>query len=364
MGRSAPLEQPPAEAGELLVPLTFELSPIRQLLLADLDDDPVYATLEPQLIEDPAGDLLILLAYRHDGLVELYVPAGRDLDPLGYTGLHEGLGGSFEARSEQARFDVTADGLQLDVVLTADNGRRFDLHLHERLPGPRDRIPILAPVGGSFEAPEFFPFLWLPGLSFLPVRHCEVEVRIDGQARSITRLPVPLGGRRCLMARYDPEVQVCLLNPDHVQVPPRVPARVTSAPPPTGVEVVQTDAGLAVAGIRVGRGGHTCAVRLEPPLPDLRELPVDTRRSGSILLQADGVTELRGRYGYRRTADQVELVVGGFGPWRTRSRRPVPAALFRLPLFRRWPATYRWRGRLELTGTDTRFITSRWSRRA
>jgi hypothetical protein len=354
--------EPPTEAGELLVPIILQLAPIRRLLVIDIEGDPTYRTLEPQLLDDAAGDLVLLLAYRHDEHLEVYAPTGRDVDPAGYTGLGKGLEGIHHGEFEQGRFEVTGDGLKLDLAVTASNGRRFDLHLHEHLTGPRDRIPTLAPVGGSFDTPEFFPFLWLPGLSFVPVQHTQVDVRVDGASRSIPRLPVPLGGRRCLMARYDPDVQVCQVNPDSVHVPTRVPAQPTPGPRVPGADVVETDDGYGIAAVRVGRDGHTCAALLDPPLPDLQALPVPARRSGAILLQADDSTELRGRYELTRTEGRVDLLIEGFGPWRTRTRRPLLAVLFRLPVFRRWPTTYRWQATLDLTATAQQPLISRWSR--
>jgi len=43
----------------------------------------------------------------------------------------------------------------------------------------------------STHAPSFFPFIWLPGMSFVPVQGTEVEVRVDGQARTIPRPTLP-----------------------------------------------------------------------------------------------------------------------------------------------------------------------------
>lgn len=164
------------------------------------------------------------------------------------------------------------------------------------------------------------------------------------------------------MVRYDPDVLVCQLNPDSIRVPSRVPAHLAYGPRTPGVEIVETASGYGIAAVRVGRGGHTCAARLDPPLPDLRSLPADARRWGSILLQADHATELRGRYELTRAGDRVDLVIEGFGPWRTRLRRPLLALLFRLPVFRRWPTTYRWQATLDLAATPEHHLTSRWTR--
>lgn len=354
----------PTAAHELLVPITLQRSPVRRLLIIDVADDPTYRTLEPQVLDGPDGEVIVLLAYGHDGFVELYVPSGYEADPSGYDGLGKGLRGIYPESFEHARFEVADDGLKLDLALGASNGRRFDLQLSEHLVGPRDRFPALAPVGGGFETPAFFPFVWLPGLSFLPVRGTNVQVRVDAQLRTVPRLPLPVGGRRCLMARYDPDVMVCEINPDHVEVAARVPVPPADASPGSEVEVVEVDGGHGIAALRVERGDHTCVLRLDPPLPDLRALPVPANGQGTLLVQADHITQLRARYAFTRREDRVELVIEDFGPWRTRLRRPLLAVLFRLPVFRHWPTTYRWQATLELDASPEARLSSRWQRRS
>jgi hypothetical protein len=152
----------PPGSDDVLVPMALELAPIRGLMIIDVTDDPTYRTIEPQILDAPGGVGLVLLAYRHDGHVELYAEPHVPVDPSGYGGLGRGLLGIHRAAFDPARFEVTDGGLRLDLAFTAPNGRRFDLHIHEHLDGGRDLIPVLAPVGGTFEAPEFFTFPWLP----------------------------------------------------------------------------------------------------------------------------------------------------------------------------------------------------------
>jgi hypothetical protein len=342
-------------------PLTLQLSPLRGLLIMDLADDPIYRTLEPQVIEEADGVGLTLLAWRHDGQVELYAEEHLQVDESGYDGLEQGLAGIHRTTFDPARFEITDDGLKLDISLSA-NGRRFDLHLHEHLRGRRDHFPLLAPVGGSFNAPAFFPFLWLPTISFLPVRRTEVSVRVDGQPRTISRLPLPIGGRRCLMARYDLDAMVCQLNPSWATDPSQMPAGTKAPSPHDGRDVVDMDGKPSLAGQHVRRGAHICAVRLDPPLPDPATVPLSTRLQGSVQLQADGASQIQGRYELERTEEQVTLVIDRIGPWRSRQRRPLLALLFRVPLFRRWPTTYRWEATLDLTASPEPAWTSRWSR--
>jgi hypothetical protein len=359
----SPAARGASPAEEMLVPFSLELSPIRRLLVVDLEDDPTYRGLEPQVIENPdATTGLVLLAYRHDDQVELYAEPTVAVDPSGYDGLGGGLTAIHRTTMEPARFEVTTEGLQVDLAFSASNGRTIDLRLHEHLSGERDDVRALAPVGGAFDSPAFFPFVWLPSLSFVPLRGTEASVHVDGEERTIGRLPLPIGGRRCLMARYDPEVMVCQVNPTwitEVALAAAPGARTPGAVAP-GVEIAEVDGSPGLAGVSVRRDRHTCALRLDPPVPDLQRLPPGTRGEGSVTIQADGVTELRGRYRFVRRADRAEVAIDRIGPWRTRQRRPLLAVLFRLPVFRGWPRTYRWQATLGLTDVPT--LRSRWIR--
>lgn len=343
-------------------PVALELSSLRGSLIIDLADDPTYRTLEPQLLNGDDGVGLTLLAYRRDGRVELYAEEHLQVDPSGYDGLEQGPAGIQRTTFDPARFEVTGDGLKLDIALVAPNGHRFELHIHEHLKGRRDHFALLAPVGGVFESPAFFPFLWLPTMSFVPVRRTEVALRVDGQPRTISRLPLPIGGRRCLMARYDLDAMVCQVNPTWVTDLSQNPVPGPQPSPHDGREVVDMDGQPGLAGLQVRRGAHSCAVRLDPPLPDTATVPPSTRLQGSVKLQADGATELQGHDELERAGERVLLVMDRIGPWRTRQRRPLLGVLFRLPIFRRWPTTYRWEATLDLAATSGSAWSSRWSR--
>ena len=348
---------------ELLVPVSVELAPIRQLLVIDINDDPTYRGLEPQVLEQPDGTSgLVLLAYRHDDQVELYADVGVKVDAAGYDGLGQGLTDIYRTAFAPARYEVTTSGLQVDIAFNAPNGRSIELHLHEHLPRGRDDFTALAPVGGAFTNPEFFPFLWLPSLSFVPVRGTQVSVRIDGEDRTIARLPVPVGGRRCLMARYDPHIMVCQVNPNSNAHAFGVSADGVreSGSTPLDVDVCDVDGRPAVSAVSVRRGQHVCAVRLDPPLPDLRRLPEGTPVEGAIVLEADSVAQVQGSYRIARRDGRIDMVIDRIGPWRTRQRRPLLAFLFRIPTFRRWPTTYRWEATIELT--DPPSLRSHWLR--
>ena len=67
--RGTPVDpvEPPPETDELLMPITLELSPIRQLLIIDITGDPTYCTLEPQVLRGGPGlDAVHMAVTVHD----------------------------------------------------------------------------------------------------------------------------------------------------------------------------------------------------------------------------------------------------------------------------------------------------------
>lgn len=372
---------------QLLIPFALERAPIRRLLVIDIAHDPILRAIEPQLLElDDGTTTVVVIAYRRDGYVELYSQHGVKVDPSGYR-LDRGLLGPYSTSFEHATFAVTPAGLQLDVVFTAVDGRKIELHIHENLPDGRDHFPALAPVGGSFNTPEFFPLFWLPAMSFLPVHCTDTNVRIEGLPRAIRRLPIPFGGRRCLFARYDPDVAIWQVNPSRISQSARVfcTDAATQVLGNMEVDVAGSGEDLAIETIRVRDGVHTSSIAFEPGLPDLARLPDSRLPCGTAAFSAGGVVQLHADYAIRRTGGHVELSLDNVSPWRSHARRPLLALLFRLPLFRRWPTTYTWHATLDLAdahltaacrldpilnqmqvavGTSCRATTSRMQRRS
>ena len=106
-------------------------------------------------------------------------------------------------------------------------------------------------------------------------------------------------------------------------------------------------------------GGGTVRLAFRPPLPDLTALPGGARRDGSWSVSA-GVARLTGgRWFTERDGDQVRAGLDVTEHWRPR-RLPLlmRAVTTVVPVFRRWPVTYRWRAVLGPSGE----ITGGWTR--
>ena len=96
--------------------------------------------------------------------------------------------------------------------------------------------------------------------------------------------------------------------------------------------------------------GGTVRLAFDPPLPDLTALPDGARRDGSWSVSADGVRLTGGRWFVERDGDQVQAGLDVTEHWRPR-RLPLVMRVVTtvVPVFRRWPTTYRWRAVLPAT---------------
>ncbi|HKF31290.1 MAG TPA: hypothetical protein VKB37_02855 [Jatrophihabitantaceae bacterium] len=103
----------------------------------------------------------------------------------------------------------------------------------------------------------------------------------------------------------------------------------------------------------VGDSGNV-RLAFDPALPDLTALPDGARRDGSWSVSADAVRLTGGRWFVERDGDQVQAGLDVTEHWRPR-RLPLVMRVVTtvVPVFRRWPTTYRWRAVLGPGGQTT-----------
>ena len=109
------------------------------------------------------------------------------------------------------------------------------------------------------------------------------------------------------------------------------------------------------------QGGHRARVVLDPALPDLRELPDGAVEKGHWHVVVDGARLTGGAWSAERSGDQVRLGLDVTERWRP-GRLPwlMRVVTTVVPVFRRWPTTYRWRAVVQLGSAPT--LSSGWER--
>jgi hypothetical protein len=180
--------------------------------------------------------------------------------------------------------------------------------------------------------------VWLPAFDVVRTgRHPPVP-RVGGAGLKVGRLPGE-GLHRRRLIKYAAPVALIQVLPD-----PRSGGPADAQPLGTAPD------GVAEA---VGDSG-TVRLAFDPALPDLTALPDGARRDGSWSVSADAVRLTGGRWFVERDGDQVQAGLDVTEHWRPR-RLPLVMRVVTtvVPVFRRWPTTYRWRAVLGPGGQTT-----------
>lgn len=356
--------------GGLLCPFHLDVSRIGCLLNAELADDPVYDGFEVQGYDDEVHGrgVLVFLSRRETRLVDYYVTPGLTVDRGSFV-LGAGTGGWYEADFSPDRVIVDEQGVDLDVSFRDVDGRLIELRVADRDGSPRRRGTLLAPVGAAIEEPASLLLVWMHGFDLVRVSDTDPLIRIDGRQASTGSLPGGRLHRRHLIKMAAPLTTVAV-NPAIDGPAPIVEAvPIIEAVPPgrgdaeaTGVRFHLDDTGAVGEVVALMGGGGRARLALRPGVPDLRELDDGEHLEGRWRVDVDGTPAVTGgSWQVAREGGQVECSMQVTERWKPGRQPPLMKAVTTLvPVFSRWPTTYRWSASVTLGDQPT--IRGGWER--
>jgi hypothetical protein len=335
----------------LLCPFELQVWTVDRMLNFELVDDPHYEGLELQVYDDPAHGrgMVVLLKRRQDGRFDIYRQPGLRLDPqIAQVGGE--LGEWVETDIDPARLEITPVGVDVEVSFTDRQGRAIQVHLDDRNGRRRHPGTLLAPVGSTLDHPTALYLFVMGGCDLLRKAGPAFQIRIDG------RLPAGSLHRRRLV-KYTADPTVVVLNRAHNGPVPTVdPAE------PDGVELSHGATGIVA--LAAQEGGHRARLAFAPALPDLAQLPPGAGREGTWQLGIDrDPAVVAGSWMAARRDDDVDLVIDVTRGWQPSGLPLLMGMVTKVaPVFRTWPATYRWSARMTLGDPPT--MTARWQRKS
>lgn len=333
-------------------PLSLTFGQLACMLNVELADHPVYDGIELQWFDDDlhGTGMLAFLSRRGDRAVDYYQQPHLVLDRHGYH-----IGGG--TRSWQdcdfdiARLEVDRDGVHAEARFRDTDGRLIEIRVDDRDGRPRQRASLLAPVGAGVERPTSLLLVWMPGFDLVHVTDTPPLIRIDGISVTTGRLPGRRLHRRHLI-KYASPVLTVELNRAH------------TGDVPTGGTAERRENGPdgRLTALVAEHGNHRARLVLEPGLPRPAVPTITTARRGRWHVEVDKARLTGGAWTLTPAGSGVHLALDVDEPWRP---GPLPW-LMRLvttvvPVFRRWPTTYRWRCDVRMDGPSPS-MTSRWRR--
>jgi hypothetical protein len=332
-------------------PFSLGIELINGMINFELAGNPHYQGLEIQVFDDPVHGtgMLVLLSRASDGRIDVYRQPGLRVDPSGYQ-IAGGLGEWVETAIQPAYLSITPFGVQADVCLTDTAGRVIEVLIDDHSRHMRRRGSMLAPMGAAIEHPTSLPLVWMTQFDLVRRSRREPLIRIAGQPATTGRLPGAALHRRHLI-KYAADLCVLSINPAHDgPVEPVDPAHVVLAD-------------NRVAAVTATQGTRRGCLRLAPGLPDMTTMPLGATARGSWSVDIDDTSNLTGgTWSALRHQAAIDLAFDVTQPWRPfRLPALMKVVTTVMPLFRTWPATYRWTGRLSVG--DRPVLSSRWERK-
>ena len=343
----------------IILPIRLGIDPMERLLVASFKGDPEYEAFEPQVFDDHInGKGMRVLRYRKDGRVDVYWQPGVNVDRSTFT-VGAGIGDFTETKIEPEHFEITEQGVDLNVAFTDAQGRKVELRVRENAPG-KNGFPLLAPVGADIKNPRQLFLVYMPCIDLVGRTGSLFEGRIGDRILRPASLPILLDWRRVLFVRYAARPVIGTLNPP-MSKPLMIEMSAAGNVEVDGMMIVGDEKGN-VTNISVGREPQKAKLGFSPGFPNLLEIPDRGSAAGRWTIHIAGVDITGGSYSASREGNRVVVELDVTEHWKP-SGLPLSMELFTriVPMFRTWPATYRWRGVVELS--DAPVMSGAWERK-
>lgn len=345
-------------------PFHLQTDPMQSLLLINFEQDPdsVYVGFEPQSFDDEIhGRGMLVLGWRRDGRVDVFHEPAVRLNPRTYAIAGQGLHLMAPRLFDEAAFELGPGGAHLHIAFHDLEDRRIQLVIRETDERPRNAFGLLAPMGSDTANPPALPLVHVDGFYFVRRAGSEVRINIDGRVHRSDRIPLILDGARVHFLRYSMDPFIAFWNPDwavaaRVLEPSADPTRggMTAFADGVHYDLVSNGSFTEIQRMLRRQGSRTVRVDFSPALPHLLALAEDVVATGDFRVTAQpAVGSVTGHWRVAREGNTLHLKVRPEGGW---TPGPVPRMarlLFRgVSMFREWPATYVWQGRLEHPAPD------------
>lgn len=336
-----------------LLPFSLKIELLDRMLNLEIADDPFYQGLEIQGFDDPqhGTGMVVFLARRVDGKTDVYYEPGLVLDPELYA-IGGGLGAWEECTFEVARLAIRPAGIDAEARFTDVDGRLIEVRIGER--ARRRRMPgFLAPMGAAITTPRALPLVWMSRFDLLRRTGPEPVVRIDGRTASPGRLPAEWLLRRRLI-KVASDLVVVNVNPTEDGV------TFLAAEDSHGEPTMEPE---GLRALTATCDGHSAVLRFDPPFPDLVSTEPGDKAAGDWDIAIDTTPIVAGGWSLSREGREVRLGMDVSDGWHPSGLPLLMRVMTRVvPVFRRWPTTYRWSA--TLIATDPPTMVTGWERTA
>lgn len=322
---------------ELICPFNLNIEPMAKLILFDVEDDPLYSTIELQEFDDDISKGLIIILYRKDNEVDVYYTDGIKHDF--YKGSNNGV--SQQISVEVYTFEKTSDQLNFKLRFTDKDNNKIYIEATEKNSNKK-HFDILAPAGDMIDNFDSFPLFFMQKTAFLEKAHSSIVIEISGEKRKPVAIPIAINGKFVFLSRYclDP-VAVSLNENFHGIIKPINSSGINNLNLKTNSDYKE------IVELRIDKYKHKAKLKFSPPIPELLFLKNNTKIKGRFSTTVDNYSGIvAGKYYIKKVNDKVHLFMKPLKGW-----QPMPG--------KKWFKKYKWKSTISKENNNIS-INSKW----
>lgn len=351
------------KSGVTINPFTIVSDPMKQLLLMNMskDADDIYIGFEPQLFDDEKnGSGLIVIAWRTDGMVDIYHDPYVNIDPAKYTITGEGLRHIIEREFKDSVFQITDKGVELDIVFYDINGRKIELFINENTTHTRKPFGLLAPMGDGAVNPDTLPLVLLRDFYFVRQKGTNIYVKIDGDEKKLDNLPVPIDYAWMTFTRYSSNPFIVSFNRNYNGLLNSIVVENTVLTDRS--MKLEVDSTGNIEKIREELNDNILALEFYPGFPNLILLKTGETKNGTFnIITHETIGCISGKYNITVTEKNIEITMIPSKGWKPDYNGKISLRiLYNIAgVFKNWPKSYKWTANID---RENFYMESEWER--
>ncbi|MBY9019571.1 MAG: hypothetical protein KGD67_00840 [Candidatus Lokiarchaeota archaeon] len=338
----------------ILSPFYMEFDSIDRLLSINFEEDPFYYRIELQIFNKLDNMYPLVFMYRKDDMVDIYYTNEiviKDRQKM-IKDLHSNV--SYN-QLEDINFNFQFDDIGLNAYLLLKDKleKEIEFKIREKTP-ERELSSLLAPIGIANKKPEYFSILFLNKFGMVLKKDTEIFVKIHGNLRKATEIPVQMKKRSVYSAHFSFEPILCnwnkifsgninpiVLNPMIRNV---IAENIT-------YDLLKNFDYYEIKKISgKDEKDHTVSFEFSPSIPNLLTLRSNMKFKGRfscIIDRKKGV--FAGEYYITRKGSIIEFIIQPTKGW-----QPFPGLL--------WIKTFKWHSEMIIQNNKNISINTTWKR--
>lgn len=316
---------------DLVCPFNLDIEPMDKLILFDVEDDPLYETIELQEFDDEISKGLVILLYRKDNEVDVYYTKGIKHDF--YKGSKNGINQMFTP--EQYIFEKRDDQFIFNLEFNDKDGKKILVKATETNPDKK-YFNILAPAGDMIDNFTSFPLFFMQETAFLEKNYSTIEIEIGGENRQPVFIPIAINNKFVYLSRYCLDPVAVSLNENYKGVVK-----------PTENDLLINTNRYEIKGLSSSKYDHNASIKFSPAIPEILSLKNGVKIEGRFSTSVDNTTGiLAGDYLIEKNNGEVTLSLAPKKGW-----QPMPG--------KKWFKKYKWISTVN-NNESTVTVDSKW----